>query len=153
MKKIIEVLRIFIVSLEFLYVVCLICFAYYFPLFFERLGKVLLANSEMMKWLPVAIISSCGISFKLAWRLTKPLSESNRILYDWPDYWKLKYRRNIALVFSGLMALLATYLWIFSSNFTPFMLGFLFLISIGISTIVISCLVLASFTLTEIIEQ
>ena len=153
LEKIIEIFRLLIVSLETLYLVCLIGVAYFLPSVFVSCGKLLSANAEILKWIPVLPLGICGFSFNLAWRLTEPLSKSNRLLYDWPEYWQLKYRRNISLVLSGLMAAVAICLWIFSTSLTPFGLGFLFLLSLGVSVIVISCLAFASFTLKEIVEQ
>lgn len=153
MPKILDVLRMVVVSFEAVYSVVLSVALWLFPDVFRRLGIAVSQDGEIVKWIPVVPLAACGVAFALAWRLTTPLNGSNRVLFDWPDYWRLKYRRNLSLVLSWLAAGIAICLWIFARSLTALMLGWLFALALGLSLIVVGCLCFATFTLREIVEE
>lgn len=153
MKLIGEAIRTVAVSYECLFVLVVFIVQYFAPGFFRFLGNAIMGDSEVIKWIPAIPLALCAFCFTLAWRLTTPLDGSNKELFDWPDYWRLKMRRNLSLAFSILCAGGACGLWIFSKLLTHDWVGFVFVIVLGVTVINTGCMAYASFTIREILEQ
>lgn len=153
MKKLFDILRMIFISFEFLFFLCLIAIDRLIPNLLVELGNDVSKNQEALKLATTVIISICGGSYWIAWKLTAPLQGSNRILYDWPDYWRLSYRRGLSFIYTTIMGIVALKLWISATTLSPQMIGFLFALSLGESLIVLGCLAFASFTIKEIVEE
>ena len=103
-------LRLLVVSFEFL-VVCI--------------GGMLLSfATDVKEWLPGQPISADVLKYlallpiaSTAWVLVQgrgllfPEKDSQHVLQDWPDYWKLKYGFNVALFYSMCFSGLAVGAW------------------------------------------
>jgi multidrug transporter EmrE-like cation transporter len=153
MKRIFEYIRLVFISFEFLYALFVIVVAIRFPSLLVGFGAVLRSDPEVLKWIPVIPIALCGVIFNLAWRLTAPASGSNRTLYEWPEYWRLTCRRDVSIILSGIVALVALCLWVFSSHLTNLQLGITFAIALGVGIIDAACLTFASFKIKELTEE
>ena len=153
MKYLFEYLRLTFISLEFLYVLLVVAVVQYFPSLLAELGSTIRSDTDVLKWIPVLPLAMCGIVFRLAWRLTAPLSGSNRLLYDWSEYWRLKCRRDFSVVLSAIVAIAAVSLWIFSGKLSNSVFGTVFTLAIGIGLIDMACLAFAGFKIKELVEQ
>lgn len=153
MRKCIDMFRMIFVSLECVFVIGLCLVAWHFPNIIITIGDIMRSENVLMNWYPILPIGICTYSFKLAWQLTTPLPTSNRILYDYPNYWRLQYRRNMSLIICIMMALIVLCVFLCESKLSDFWLGFLFAMSLGLSVVVILCLAFARLKLKEIVEE
>jgi len=93
MMKIIELIKIIFISFEAAFVLALILAFQYFPDAFQNVGHQFKTNSDVWKFIPTVPLIICGFSIQYAWKILNPISRSsNRILHEWPGYWKLKIR-------------------------------------------------------------
>lgn len=153
MKYFLETFRALLISLEFLATLICVLLIVVFPEWLVRLGELIQKNEDFMKWVPMAAVALAVYSIKLAWSLTTPKNGSNRELYDWPDYWKLKIRRTITISISSFCALVALGLWLLFKEFPPQYLAVSLLWSLGISVVSCGCALFATFTIKEIMEE
>jgi hypothetical protein len=153
MKKIVECIRLIFISFEFLYVVVIAAIAIHYPAVLSELGASIRANAEVLKWIPILPLTICAFVFQLAWRITTPLPGSNRLLYDWPNYWRLVCRRNASIVLSVVAAAAAVYLWMFSGRLNDTHIGSIFALALGVALIDMSCIAFAGFKVKEMIDQ
>jgi len=153
MKYVFETLRVLFVSLEFLATLICIGMLLLYPDLMTKIGELMQKNDDFMKYAPVAAVALAGYSIKLAWSLTTPKEGSNRELYDWPDYWKLKLRRTITITISSVCALSALALWLMFKEISPSYLAVTLLWSLSVSVISCGCALFATFAIKEIMEE
>ena len=153
MKYIGDALRMVFISLEFAFVLGIYFVSRIQPHFFQFLGESITGNAEVIKWLPVLPLSLTGACFATyIWKLLTPLSGSNRELYDWPGFWRLKMRCYFSLLLSVCCTILAIVLWVFAKVIPPEWIGILFLSSLGVALITTGSLAFASFAIRVIME-
>lgn len=148
-----ELVRVCFISAEFLLALSVMVVGIYLPSAWIFVGHHIRGQPEVMKSLPVIPIALCGFSINLAWKLITPKSGSNRELYDWPDYWKLKLRRDVTIGLCVGCAAVSLLLWIFGAKFTNLWLGSIATWAISSSLITCGFALFASFTLKEIMED
>lgn len=153
MKYVGDALRMVFISLEFVYVLALFFVSQNQPHFFKFLGDCIAVNGDVTKWLPALPLALSGACFlTLIWKLITPLSGSNRELYDWPGFWRLKMRGYFSMVLSAICATLAVVIWIFAKFIAHEWIGILFLLSLGVTLITVGSMVFASIALRVIME-
>jgi hypothetical protein len=151
--KIFEILRFIIISLEAIILLILLTVFRYFPEIFESIGSQILSNKDVWKFLPTIPLIICGFSIKYAWKILTPFDNtSNRVLYEWPNYWKLKYRVLFSIFICGICVISAIIIWIFSSKLSFVMIGFIFITSCIIPLTVALNQLLAAFKIRELME-
>ena len=152
MKKIIEFFRLIFISFEFLFILLIFLTLNIYPELYSIIGNKFMENADIWKYIPVIPLGLSGASINYAWKILTPLSSSNRILYEWPDYWKLKLRVLSSIIMCLTCLFLAIFLWFFCKNLEPAHIGAIYLgITIVPLTIVFNQL-LAAFTLKELLE-
>ena len=153
MKYVGDALRMVFISLEFVFVLAVYFASRIQPHFFQFLGDSIAGNVEVTKWLPVLPLALSGGCFvTIIWKIMAPLSGSNRELYDWPDFWRLKMRCYFSLILSAICATLAVGIWIFVKVISPEWIGILFLSSLGVALITTGSMAFASFAIRVIME-
>lgn len=150
-RFILELFRIGFISIEFLVALLIIALGVLLPSLWAFVGEHLRAQEEIMKYLPVIPFALCCYSVKLAWKLTEPNSESNRELFDWPDYWKLSLRRNVTIGLCVFYAGVTITLWIFGKQLSDFWLGSVATWAIVSSLTTCGFALFAAFKLREIV--
>lgn len=151
MKKTLEVIRILLVSPETLLLVLMAGLFVWKDLWLVYIGRNLLEHDDVTTWMPVLPISLCGGTIFLAFKLTEPKGGgNNKALYDWPDYWRLEYRRNIGIGWCSVSALIMLVAWIFRDDLTLAWVGGLFVSAIGLAVISSSSLLFATFVLKRL---
>ncbi len=152
--KIIEILRLLVISFEILFLLVLLAVMQFYSEPFELLGNQIKTNIEIWKYIPTIPIASCVFSIQYAWKILNPInSSSNKILHEWPNYWKLKFR-IISSIFLCVACVAASFIiWIFVESFSAKIIGVIFIASCCISLIVASNELLAAFKIRELIES
>ena len=153
MMKLIEIAKLFIVSFEALCLLFLMAALHYYPPLFDQIGSQFKNNNEIWKILPVITIPICGFSIQYAWKILNPLnSASNRILHEWPNYWKLKYRVISSIFICVVCAISSVIIWIYAERLPDDIIGFTFIASCSIALIVALNQLLAAFKVRELME-
>ena len=153
MKYVGDALRMVFISLEFVYVLVIYFASRIQPHFFTFIGDCITGNIEVTKWLPVlplALSATCFVT--IIWKIIAPLSGSNRELYDWPDFWRLKMRCYFSLLLSATCATVAVVIWIFAKVIPLEWIGILFLSSLGVGLITAGSMAFASYAIRVIME-
>ena len=148
-----ELLRVVFVSFEFLFFLCWVDVYFAWPRTIEVIGEVLTTQENALESLPIALITLCGVTFQQAWKLTTPREDAGRELLDWPAYWQLRLRRNVALSIGAATAIGSILVWLFSSKLSALHIGFVSGACAGVSAINTASVVFAAFTLREITEK
>ena len=140
-------------SYEALFFVIIVALCFYFPVVFVEIGNHLKTNNDIWKFIPSIPLIICSFSVRYAWKILIPLEgSSNRILHEWPNYWKLKYRVIISVIICATCILSAVSIWFFSLLLPALTVGAIFIISIIISLIVALNQFLAAFKVRELME-
>lgn len=153
MRKIIEFLRVFVISPQVCVALAVTFLALLQLPLFAEVGERLLSDQELWKYL-VALPGGL-----LVWNILQskeilfPVKESNRELIEWPEYWKLKLRVAIGLLFSFLSCILAVVPFVFRNRVATDTVGGLFTMALCIGIITAASLWLAGITVREITEK
>lgn len=151
--NILEILRFIFISFETLIMVILLAVLHHSPELFENIGAQLITDKEVWKFLPTIPLIICGFSIKYAWKILMPLDNtSNRILHEWPGYWKLKYRVLFSVLVNTICVLSTIIIWIFSSKLPLIIVGAIFIASCIIPLTVAFNQLLAAFKVRELME-
>lgn len=148
-----ELLKVFFISVEFLVFLGVVVIWYFFPAAWTFVGETLKSQEEVMKYLPVLPIALCGFSITLSWKLLSPQSGSNKELYEWPDYWKLRLLRDVTIGLCVLYAGVSIVTWIFGSTMPSSWVGAVWTWAIISALVTCGSALLAVFNLKEITEE
>jgi hypothetical protein len=153
MKYVGDALRMVFISLEFVFVLAVYVATQIQPRFLQFLGDSIAGNVEVTKWLPaIPLALSGGCFVTIIWKIITPLNGSNRELYDWPGYWRLRMRCYFSLILSAICATVAVSIWIFVKVIPTEWIGILFLTSLGVALITVGSMAFASFAIRVIME-
>lgn len=151
--KVIEAIRVIFASYEALFLSVIIAIYFYYPAFFVGIGANFQTNDEIWKFIPSIPLIVCGFSIQYAWKILMPLeSNSNRLLHEWPNYWKLKLRVILSVIFCSICVLCVITIWFFSKKISNLNVGAIFISSIIISLTVAFNQFLAAFKIRELME-
>ena len=154
MKYFLDFLRMVFISMEFVFALAVYIFYAFYSKMFFALGDSITNDSEITKWLPAIPLGlSAYCCVDLTWKIITPLSSSNKELYDWPDFWRLKMRCYFSLFLSAICAAMAIIVWVFSKALSHGQTGALFILALGLSLINTGCMILASIALRTIMEK
>jgi hypothetical protein len=149
----IESLRIIFASYEALFLSIILASYFYYPAFFVGIGSSFQTNNEIWKFIPSIPLVVCGFSVQYAWKILMPLeSGSNRILHEWPYYWKLKLRVFLSVILCAICVLSTVYIWFFSGTLSSLHVGAIFISSIVVALTVAFNQFLAAFKIRELME-
>ncbi len=151
--KILEIIKLLFVSIEAVFLLALIAAMQFYPGVFEHIGNQFKANNEVWKFIPTIPLVICGFSIQYAWKILNPInSASNRILHEWPNYWKLKVR-VISSIFICIACVVASLIvWIYAPSLSAKITGATFIASCCVALIVASNQLLAAFKVRELME-
>lgn len=153
MRYILECFRVVFISGEVLSVVLAGALLMIAPQLFASLGSAIRSNSEILKYLPAIPISLCGYSIFLAWKILAPLDDSNRELYDWLEFWRIKLRIAISVGFAVLAVVSVLGGWIFWKKLDDALFGALFAVGLLVSVINCGSMLFAAFSIKVIVEK
>lgn len=105
--------RVLFISLEFLCLVTFFCIYYFYAGYIASMLNDLSVNEEAVKWMLLYPIGLVGWMFLTGTSIIFPDEKVNKILHEWPDYWKLKAHFNVGLYFSVMLAFISFLIWLF----------------------------------------
>ncbi len=147
MGYILEILRIYLISFEFLILLSIIIISYYVPSPFAVIGNELKSDSNLLKLLPSINLLILPVSITLAWKLLTPKGDSNtKILYKW------EFRVIASIIFCVLAAMGSIAIWILSKKLSGCIIGVIFLSSIAVASIATFNQLMAAFKIREFLD-
>lgn len=151
--KSLELVKIIFISFEAVFILILIAAFHYFPEVLHNVGHQFKTNNDVWKFIPTVPLVICGFSIQYAWKILNPISSSsNRILHEWPNYWKLKLRVIVSIFICILCVVAALIVWVYAPSLSEKLTGALFIASCGVALIVACHQLLAAFTIRELME-
>lgn len=153
MRKIGEAIRILLVSFETIWVLVMLYLMCQQGRFLALLGKNIFENDESRQVITALPFTLCGAACFLSFKLLAPKDGSNKMLYDWPDYWRLEYRRNIGIFWCGVSCALVLISMIFHKELGLLWVGGLLFSSVGLAVISSASLLFGAFVLKQIVEE
>jgi hypothetical protein len=154
MRQILEFLRVIIISPEIIIILSIIATSVYYPNIFTLIGFKVKSDQELWKFLPAIPLTIFAWAIAQAKDILFPSgSSSNRILLDWPEYWKLKIRVIISLLLILLSVFASLIVWIFKIEVPAVAIGAVFCGSVAISVITACCLWLAFVNIKQIVDK
>jgi hypothetical protein len=152
--RITDALRTIVVSLETTACFVIAALLAISPEFFATVGGAIKVSEKVWEYVPVIPLAIFPWSALEAKAVLFPAAPSqNRKLRDWPHYWRLKLRVLIALLWAGIAALCAIYVWMFRTDLTASTIGAGFLGALAVSLITAVSLWLAAVRVKEIVER
>jgi hypothetical protein len=105
---------------------------------------------QYMALLPAALL---GVSYGLSKDMLGPLGgDKNRMLYEWPDYWRLKFRALATLLYCLTASIGGVGLWVFKKLLPTTLLGAGFVAVVALALISTISLYLGYLRLREILQ-
>jgi len=151
--RLLEILRIILVSFESLFVGVVVVTYLYLPDFFVGIGSHFKKDDDVWRFIPSIPMILCVCSVKYAWKILMPLDgSSNRRLIEWPGYWKLKYRAIISVIICFACTFGSLSIWIYTFSLSELTVGAIFIASIIISLTVVFSQFLAALKVRELME-
>ena len=148
-----ELLRVFFISLEFVAVLlCLVLFLS-FPSIVKSFGERFIRHDELWKYLALVPAGLFGWAAKNCYSLLFPMKDSNALIAKWPDFWRLKMRAYIAIlwiIFATIMALIA---WAQAKIWSPSLVGIVYLSAILVAFISAATIWIAQVNIRQILEE
>jgi hypothetical protein len=152
-RKSLDVVRLYFISPEVL-VLLLSCAALIvFPKPMVFLGSEIVREGSVVQYVALLPAALLAVSFGLSKDSLRPLEgERNRVLYEWPDYWRLKFRALAALLFCLAASFGGLALWVFKTRLPSCLLGAGFIASIALALVSTVSLYLGYLRLREILQ-
>jgi hypothetical protein len=153
MKRVIDIVRTFVISPEFLFVAIISLLVYIKPTIFAKLASMVNTADEPIKFLALVPISITVYLMSKKDELLFPEQHSSyKILQSWPDYQMLLDRYWIAITWGIICSLPCLAIWIFSGDLTNYIIFSLFFCSIITSVITALTFFGATITLRRILS-
>lgn len=154
MERLIDIVRFVLISGETAILLVILVCAYYFPSYFEVIGSSVKTYSDVWRWLP-GIPGICIVaSIKLTWRVLTPWGNLNtKILYQWPKYWRLKYRVVASIIICVMSVGCSIIIWFFPENFSEINLGIISVSLVAIPIVSLLCELQAALSVRELLDK
>jgi hypothetical protein len=153
LRRLIDILRLCLISFEAVFVLAIVVYLYYFPSFFIDIGVKFKTNNEVWKLLPGIPLLYASVSIGLSWKVLIPSDNSKtKILYQWPEYWRLKYRVVASFIICGMAAIGSIIIWVWSNDLSECTIGTIFISSMVVPVPSIFTQFLAAFKVRELLD-
>jgi hypothetical protein len=123
-KKALDIARFYCISPEIAVVAGVGGLYFVYPQLLLAIGQEVARQDSVVQylaWLPLGLLA---VTFRLANEVLRPSDAANsRILYEWPDYWRVKYRSLGAVFFCVVASIISLGTWIFKAHLGMELLG------------------------------
>ncbi len=152
-RRFVEILRLYLISPEVGVILATCGAALFYPEPLIRLGCEVASKDSVVQYIaliPVAILTG---SFKLSKEMLRPLEGlSNKVLYEWNNYWRIKYRALAPITFCFIASLFSIGIWIFKGAIDPLLIGCILVGTVIVSAVTILTQFIAYLRLREILQ-
>ena len=154
MKRVLDILRIILISPELLWVLIIFVMYNFIGDSLSLLGNQFKTNSDIWKTLYILPFIFTGFAFKIAGRLRSPLQkEENKILYEWPQYHMITDRVLVSLFLCIISCIIVASIWVISDRINATLIAAVYLIFLGVSGISTLMMILSEHKLKEILTR
>lgn len=124
------------------------------PEHLEAIGAGFKAENEAVKFALSIPLALTAYAAHIGAKILRPAENaSNKVLYEWPGYWKLKSRVVVSLVICGVSSAAAIFLWVFGADWSDSLLGSVFVMALAEPVVSVFMLWLAWIKIRELFEQ
>ena len=153
MKYVIEFIKTLFISPELcVSVVILTAILILQPEWFDKLGTKIKSDQEVWKYLCIIPAGLFAWMLPHCYLVQLPHSD-NKVLLEWPDYWKLKIRVAAAILLSFICTTIAIFVFVFAKEVYANIAGFLMTFAIIVSLIDAYTIWQATITIRQILEK
>lgn len=111
MNKSIYILRVLLISFEFLILLIGLSLYIYFQKNIDHIVQSLELNSDFLNYIIAAPFALSAFIFKDVRSMLVGDKDSTRVLTDWNDYWMLKTHTAINLIYTVIFLLISVVPW------------------------------------------
>lgn len=153
MRKLLDLIRLYVISTEALVLLLSYAMLVFYSKLMVLIGCEIVKEGSVLQYIALLPVALLGVAFGLSKDTLRPLEgDSNRILYEWPDYWRVKYRAFAALLFCIAASVGGFALWIFKTYVPPRVLGAGFIAAILLALVSTMSLYLGYLRIREILQ-
>lgn len=153
MKRFFYLIKIIIVSPEFVSLAIIALLVYVQPSIFMWFSSKINTTNEMVKWFSLLPAGMVSVMVSRNSELLSPVPQENsKVLLKWADYYKIEYRFWICLFFGILGTVFSGYVSLFGDLKNYIMLA-IFFAGIIISSITFVTFLSATITLKRILSD
>lgn len=153
MRRLLEIVRIILISPEVIVLLATVAALQYWPKLFIFIGDSFTEKEKLWEYIPVIPVGVFIYVIGLASQLHTPEDKAKRELFDWDQFWALKYRIIVMLLWALLAAGSSLVLWTCSSAIDSKIVGAVFLASLVLAVMTAATGILALFGLREILAK
>ncbi len=155
LRRALDALRAIVISPEF--AGCGLCYLIWLvtPITFDGIGSRIKADEKLWQLvlaLPLLVLPWALVEAKAVLFPVEP-SSARRSLHLWPDYWRLKLRVVLALLWILAAAVLSVAVWLFKGDLSDSVAGVLSIGAIVICLIAAGSLWWAAINTKEIVQK
>jgi len=148
-----DIIRLYVISPEVFVIVLLGAVVFFYPGPIEYFGSEASRDGSVLQYIALIPIALLSVTFGLSKEILKPLDEANnRMLYEWPDYWRLKYRVLAAIIFCLAASAGALGLWVYKTRLQHLLIGAGLIAAVLIALVSTISLYLGYLRLREILQ-
>jgi len=152
-RKILDIVRLFLISPEFFVLVLFWDLFSLYPKPMILLGSEIVREGSMVQYIALLPVALLTMAYSLSKDALRPLDgDKNRLLYEWPEYWRLKFRALAALFFCLVASAGSIGLWVFKMLLAPSLLGVGFAAAVVLALVSTTSLYLGYLRLREILQ-
>lgn len=153
MKVIRVYFRAIVVSFEFLIILLGICAILYFPVQVNNMATYIETDKEVVEYLAFLPVILFVWTARKSKNLLFPGDKYLKILFEWPEYWRLRIHFNVGICYSILFALIGLMVWVLGIEVDD-TLGFMLIaLSICGGFIVVVSIYFAKIKQMELLSQ
>lgn len=148
-----DVLRLYIISPEVLVIVLswgafVLC-----PQPMAFLGSTIAREGSVIQYIALLPLALLAVAYALSKEALRPLDGvNNRVLYEWPGYWRLKYRVLATFLFCLIASIGGLGLWVFKTQLPTRLLGAGLVAAVALALVSAASLYLGYLRLREILQ-
>ncbi len=152
-RRLLDIARLYLISPEVLVLALSYAVLVFYPKPLSLFGSEIVREGSVVQYIALLPIGLLGVSYGLLKDILRPVEgDKNRLLYEWPDYWRLKFRVFSALAFCLAASMVGLGFWVFKTSIAPCLLGAGFIAAIAVALVSTVTLALGYLRHREILQ-
>jgi hypothetical protein len=153
LRKATDIVRLYFVSPETVVLGAVVLLGLQYPDPLVEIGQAVARQDSLVQYLALLPLGLLAVTFALAKEMLRPSDAANNtLLYEWPDYWRLKYRSLGAIFYSAMASAGSIGVWMFKASLSSLMVGGGLLAAIIVAVVATVSQFLAYLRIREILE-
>jgi len=153
LRKAIDIFRLYTISPECTVIAVVVALLIIHPAVLDIIGNEVVRQDSIVQYIALVPLGLLGVVFSLSKEMLRPSDgANNRVLYEWPDYWRLKYRSLGGVFFCIAASCVSLATWIFKAQMGPRIIGAGLLCSVLVALVATLTQYLAYLRVREILN-